>query len=1383
MDNFLESNLEQAAERLEETDDQRLQREEEELKAIEAQSPPPQDAPEGASTEAPAPSGLERYGQALQGGLETAKDALTTSKEMATAPAAGVVDTVIDSINALPKNEEMEALAEQNYQNAPEWAKPLSVQHYLDENGNIPHIPKFQSELAQSFRDLSSILIPTFAGSRSVLALGNKAAAKYPLTLTTPKTNVPVLKALGGRSWNLSKDKLVKKFGEISAVLGVDTTVGYIDANSAKDHNFFGSLKKAWPRRFGFIDDGPDGWATNDADSEDLKRKKTIKETVGVGIFGEFLFAGTKLAHALKRTNFWPSLVPRNSKAQAYFDELSRREELVGGLREDLAKAVEGDDIMDVLDNIGEEVYGRAKTRDEALEELKSFNRTELAKAAGKADKPMIGPHDSLFEPEELGTTSPNPGGVVEAMVGAARIQNNRGTWWGRVGTIITEGALKLGLRAQDLNRRTIVNMVKKNIQESGEFDHIGPNAVTTWEEIDRAGTVLAEVLYDSRADRGFLVEILDEYKNVTEGIRNLNDKAYNGVMKAMNKYLDDYLNMDTAKAQAYLATSMAGEISDIAEGARLMQDTEVIGTAQEQILDRLEYLLVEKGLASYLRGAALNHLNMWKRFTSWMKRTPKEEVTRMAREAQEQTDEALSKIIRDKRQFVDELRHLNENHPEYLKPLLMFWEISDGNIDSMYKMSHFVKNKLGVMKKAVIDMEPGISSDIMDGLWGIYYNSMLSSIVTVQKAGLSNMLLTMEKPIATLVGAATMGDMDTIMLGWHKYNAVQESLAKGIEHMKLVYRKSAENPHQVPYTITEDLVLKGKQNREALDSLAAAEKENGHDGIGYLVGIRNDLEDLQADPRLRFGVNGMSAIDGFGRAMLANAEARGRSYMDMFRVGNQPQWNPDMFKEAADKHYNEMFDSNGFITDKAVDYQTREMGMNLDNRIATGINGMLSHIPGLRPFMMFARTSMNVISAGLARTPMGVFHADYAKVVGFGGEFGAKRAQDFSREEVAEIFKTRGIPMDDNWFMRFKELRAEYRGRVALGTTIVSLLGWMALNGKLNGDGHYDRQVQKVRDDARWARRSFQDPAGNWHSFKELGPWADVVAGIANHADNFDLMSETHLENAFRKYAFVIGSAGIEGLPLMGLEPLFSIVSGDEGSWNRWLATSTSALFPWSGTRNDLSRLISPSLKEMDNETDQHIRNRNGWADLIDPEGQLPELYDYIDGGVIGHTDNLFVRVYNALTPFKVTGDLSDRKKFLIDIEFDSRPSFIKGEDGIEYTNEQRSELMQIMGRDGYFRDALDRIMAKPYAKEFAREMRAFRKAGYTSEQYPKDKYNRVYAEIVAALQQARNQAERGLTDYREILIRRAELRQQRADVEAGRIPDDVQAILDEQQ
>ena len=153
-------------------------------------------------------------------------------------------------------------------------------------------------------------------------------------------------------------------------------------------------------------------------------------------------------------------------------------------------------------------------------------------------DKPLLGVHD-VFTDAESGARSLDPGGVIGASVDAVRVQNNIGTVHGRLGSIVTEAARKLGLDADNLTKRMIVNQIKDTIRKGGKYSAELPNGKSlSFEEIDAAGTKLAEILIDPRMDTGMLKATLDQFK---DGVQDLNKRVltqsgYNAVMKTIKQ-------------------------------------------------------------------------------------------------------------------------------------------------------------------------------------------------------------------------------------------------------------------------------------------------------------------------------------------------------------------------------------------------------------------------------------------------------------------------------------------------------------------------------------------------------------------------------------------------------------------------------------------------------------------------------------------------------------------------------------------------------------------------------------------------------------------------------------------------------------------------------
>jgi len=97
-----------------------------------------------------------------------------------------------------------------------------------------------------------------------------------------------------------------------------------------------------------------------------------------------------------------------------------------------------------------------------------------------------------------------------------------------------------------------------------------------------------------------------------------------------------------------------------------------------------------------------------------------------------------------------------------------------------------------------------------------------------------------------------------------------------------------------------------------------------------------------------------------------------------------------------------------------------------------------------------------------------------------------------------------------------------------------------------------------------------------------------------------------------------------------------------------------------------------------------------------------LPAKYDWIDGGEVGVPDNNFARIWNTYMPWKVNGSISPEKQFLMDIEYDARPTLSTDGNGVRLTAEERSEITNIIGRDELFKTGIKRVMQTKEAKAF---------------------------------------------------------------------------------
>ena len=1163
---------------------------------------------------------------------------------------------------------------------------------------DLPKIPKFKNELFQAAREISSFVVPTVFITRGLGGAASAANAKV--------------------KWEMGKSALVKWLGEAGIAAGSGAFVDATNKLNETDDNLQGSLKKMFPKTFSWISDD---WATVDGDSPDVIRAKNINEGVGLGIFTDLLVGAGKLIRATQKTKEATNFIPLDEKAVNF-----KKQQETGTV------------------TVEDEVLESAGRREELLDERADYG------IANNKEGAYLGIHD-VFDSDEAGVRGVDSMGVVGAGIDQVRIANNYGTVYGRLRNFLSEPAAKYVLRTSDpATFDEVDDALKQAFDSAGKYKvMLGDEATITYKDVVAEGDNLSKVLLDPRMDVEEMRKVFKEFSDTVDGTERLSvgtkgDIAFAGSLQALRTLRDEYINLDTVRVQGYLATSLAGQVSDLAEGARLMNGTGAIERAQEQILDKIEYLTVVQGRAKQLRGQGLNSL---KQIYAHLNEKDYDKVQRMVDSFNETKKATDQEIIDRAKRTADTLRQVSKERPEYLKPLQMAWEFTDGNIDTMAKLNRYVDQSLGDwFPKFFVDGNPEMPNVIVQGMWSNIYNSVLTSVSTPLKAGFANAALLLEKPITVLGGAIVGGDVKTLKRGWYQYSAFADTFQKGLTHMTDVYRKAATDPTSVGYIMRDDLVKKNENTMDILHSYAMASQQRGNEGPMALYHKAEALNDMANNPWLRFGPNAMTALDGFARAMIANAEVRGRIY-DKFIDGGR-KLDADGIKKALDDQYNEMFDSSGMITNKAVDYASREIAMNLDSPAVDGLSRLIDQYPAMKPFLMFPRTSVNILDMANKHSPISIFAKEY-------NEIAYKPLSNFTVDEVESILTKRGLPVDENMMDTFNTLRAEVRGRKAVGTITMMTAGAMFLNGGLRGNGHYDKERNRVRQELGWKPRTYKGWDGKWYSYDGLGPISDFLALTADVMDNFDSITEADLETNINKLGFIISGNLTNKSMLAGIEPMNDVLAGNPAALNRWAASFASSLAPLSGARNELGRLMAPSLRELDMEFTQLLRNRNKFLDVVDSKGALPDKHDWIDGTKVGYPENFFVRAWNAVSPMKVYEGQSAERQFLLDIEYDSRPSFNKSTKGVEYTPKERSELFSLMGQQGYFKGELNRIMQGTDAQVWRDSIKTERGAG---SRIDPNQWMNLYRQIDVALDRSKRMAEVQLSNREEVMRRQYE-------------------------
>ena len=117
--------------------------------------------------------------------------------------------------------------------------------------------------------------------------------------------------------------------------------------------------------------------------------------------------------------------------------------------------------------------------------------------------------------------------------------------------------------------------------------------------------------------------------------------------------------------------------------------------------------------------------------------------------------------------------------------------------------------------------------------------------------------------------------------------------------------------------------------------------------------------------------------------------------------------------------------------------------------------------------------------------------------------------------------------------------------------------------------------------------------------------------------------------------------------------------------------------------------------LKEVDDDILQLWRNRNNYLDILDgDDADALDKYDWVDGERVGYEEDFWQRAWNNFTGHSTSSRMTPAKQFLIEIEYDRRPTFNKDSNGVEYTAKQRAELFSLIGQDQRWHADLRSIM-----------------------------------------------------------------------------------------
>ena len=868
-----------------------------------------------------------------------------------------------------------------------------------------------------------------------------------------------------------------------------------------------------------------------------------------------------------------------------------------------------------------------------------------------------------------------------KAAVARGRISNNNGTTNGQQGAVLTPGQKKTFETGSNADRLDLAGELNEKISvpQSVKIDSKSSNIQLAINDLTR------QALSRTGQDVDEFTKTIDSLRTATKvfdsnnSVRYLSEEGMTVVSAAKRQLMDEYLRLNEVsyrRASAMINQSAAEDVTNAANAVRKMEDAYPVERQMEVLFDSLRLLTKEERTNRWIAGKSLSMLQDLQPFKAGTK-----EFAKAYEETLKDIPDTLNKIEVESFNLNATLRELGEKNPEFLKPFIKAYDMSNGDINTLMRLQDYASNRIGFLKKALVDTNPQVASQLVQELRALRYNSVLSGLAPIRAAVGNTMMLAL-KPVTTLAGSAVTknGNFERAL---YTFGGIQENIQRAFKMMGEEWKYVRLNPDAAYARGRVDLDAARLDDLEAMDAMAEAWTKNGEKGKAALWKTSMLFHGFNNNGLVRYGIDAMYALDGFVKSMVASGSARASAYDELYVSGQK------ISKEAFDAKqrqvYSQAFDAENMPTDKAVKFAAGEMSLNIDNTVAQKVQDVIKYVPAAEAVFMFPRTGLNALEMAWS----------YAPVSGLGGALGRARKvfNAKTKEQMIEALKEHGI--EEFSEEAFKAIKSEYVGRQLMGGLVVTGAATFALNGNLTGTGPADKGELRRMRAMGYQPQSIRNPiTGEWHSYKGFEPF-DSLMGLVGDVVYFANQNDSSFtEDTFRKISASISMNIASKSFISGFEPLVSLFSGDENSWSRFLAMQADSLIPGSGLRGAIGRVVNPQLKDVDSDFWQQMANRNkGW-----PNG-LPNQLDVYTGEPIQGW-NPMVDSINALLPFfKTNPGFEPWREWLINTGWDNLQTIRTNPlTGQPLTGDQRQWINNWIGTNGNLKTKIEKMSKDPF-------------------------------------------------------------------------------------
>ena len=1178
---------------------------------------------------------------------------------------------------------------------------------------------KFKNPAIQSIREMASIILPTVWAVR--------------------KGNIAVL--------NSQLPFIAKGAASVGVTAAIDGAIITVSDEGEKDTSVT-ALVKAFPWLRKYV---PEGMITLDGDSVEVRKEKNRYESVALSIGSDIL--GYMLAVG-KPVMRW--FKPKDDIAKAY----KASQQLVNADNETMVAIARIDEALATGASTKRETTALLKEKERLSKELletgqssqtnnglesyiqrQDATRTAQSEIAG-IEKLNAG--KTGFDADVYGKASSdaskarqsiNTGNVAKNIGDTTAIK--RGVVDGDPSPIMSESMLRKGLGSGGTTRNQVMG-VAKHTRMMGNFDTVIDGFKFTKGEMDDAAWDIYQSIMraDSKeslkklflADKDFTRIVKGATKQMQmAGMTQQVETEMRGMAFALRDLTDRYLGRSVTEASARTMDTLGREISTIAEASRTFKEIADEDRVTELILDKMQFLFEEYGINRYISGWQLQNKNFWGNFLR--RKNPKDLALGLTDEFQDAVNNQHKKAM----EFRQTLETLSRDNPLVVRSLVDAYALSKGDVDTLMKLNKFAEKELtwtGMIKSP----DPRKLNTFTKSVWAVRYNNVLSGISAL-RAVVGNGTNLIMKPVYSFLGhgieAITKQSMEPLKRSLYYHQGIMETnrraLNDAVANLKMVHN----DPKAMMGRLREDYMIQEAKTWDIFEGLKPQWEAEGNWGMLYQYNIARNAWEMSQSKWMRYGMTGMTGVDGYTNTMIATHISRLRAYDDVF--SKYGKVTPELLLEAEKKHYKTMFDSNGILTDAAAKNASGEIALNLDDSVASWMNEATTAVPLTKGILMFPRTGMNTVKMASSYTPL-------TMIPGLKNKYGKVLLANTQEAKILALAE-HGIDYHKvpNADAIFQNLKNEYVGRLAFGGLLAATMFNYAIGGNIRGNGPASAAERKrMRDNFGWKPKTVNF-FGKWVSFQGI-PGVDTVLTLVGDAAYYmNDLGQGPLEDIQDKLMWTLSATFLNETPLAGVETLLSILNQDEAAFKRFAANEMLSYIPGSGGLNVIAKAIDSAQKDIHNDMMDYIKNRLPIASTT-----LPKSIDIWTGKPLNDIDNPILRALNALSPIKISGTSEPWRIKLQESGWDGINMLRRDSTGkFEYSGAQREAINEIIGSYNLSKQVI-KIVNDPTYEAQIQQMREFRRSGKSYDQIKiKEQSLPMFRELNSLVRNAQKRAE----------------------------------------